>query len=302
MSGEYAGTVLNVSAAPLGDVLAADAASGATTLYVTDTSDFDPAEGGFLSINGETIQYTAVDDDAETITLVSGISAGATADDAVYVWDVGLAEIAKEYRALVAVPGALGNDDALDVLVAQSLAPLLPEGLRDPGTGESVVLEQQGTDWVIIDVRGKKPQIQPPFASSGVGILGSAYYLAPSPDFGPNDFSGTPDITGDGAACWGYDSGSIVALQDGVYSIWAGASLANLDSTTVAHMHLLGFEQDADGWFYGVVSGDLQAYVPPFPSFAGDSIGVHVSIPAGSPVAPAVTQCFLYLIHWAAAA
>jgi hypothetical protein len=155
VTGQYAGTVLEVSSAPVGDVLAAAALAGATTLFIDDTSDFDPAEGGYLLIGAQVVQYTAVDDDAETITLAAPLAVNADVDDPVYVWDVGLNAIAKEYRALVAVPGALANDDALDAVIAQSLGALFQEGIRDPGTGETVVLEQQGTDWVIVDARSK---------------------------------------------------------------------------------------------------------------------------------------------------
>jgi hypothetical protein len=64
-----------------------------------------------------------------------------------------------EYRAHVELPGVLDNADAVDATIRHTLIAYLEEGIRTPGTGESVRLERQGSDWVVVDVLGKQPAI-----------------------------------------------------------------------------------------------------------------------------------------------
>lgn len=153
------GLVQSVSIVPLGDELATAAVTGATTVTVDNPVDFDP-DGGTLSINGTQYGYTAVDEDTGVITLATGLVADGAQGDRVDVWDTGLDATAVEYRALVELPGVLNGGDPIDAAVAAPVAALLPEGIRDPGTGESVTVELVAGEWTVTDVRGKLPQLQ----------------------------------------------------------------------------------------------------------------------------------------------
>lgn len=68
------GVVQAVTKTPLGATLAADLYSGATTLTVSDTSDFDSINGGWLNVAGHLVQYTAVDDVTGVITLAAALA------------------------------------------------------------------------------------------------------------------------------------------------------------------------------------------------------------------------------------
>lgn len=155
-----AGTVLSVSRVTLGDELVADAAAGSTTITVDDAGEFDADAGGSVVINGQLVGYTVADEDAGVLTLAVPLAAAAAAGDRVDVWDVALGDVAVEFRALVELPGSVDNADALEAVVSSPVAALLPEGLRDPGTGESVTLTQDGHEWVVTDVRGRLPQLR----------------------------------------------------------------------------------------------------------------------------------------------
>lgn len=70
---QASGRVLNVYTDGLGNFLAADLHSGDTTITVQDTSDFDP-DGGTLQVAGQTVEYTAVDDETGVITLAAPLT------------------------------------------------------------------------------------------------------------------------------------------------------------------------------------------------------------------------------------
>src|SRR3954464_10375394 len=82
------GRVKVVYTANVGAPLAADVASGATAVTVDDTSDFDT--DGTLQVAGQTVGYSAVNDDTGQVTLTAPVTAAADADDVVTLWDTGL--------------------------------------------------------------------------------------------------------------------------------------------------------------------------------------------------------------------
>jgi hypothetical protein len=149
------GRVQVVFTANVGAPLAADVAAGATVITVDDTSDFDT--DGTLHVAGQTVAYTAVDDDTGQVTLAAAVTGAADTGDLVTLWDTGLDQPAVEYRAHVELPGVLDNADAVDATIRHTLIAHLEEGIRAPGTGESVRMERQGSDWVVVDVLGKQP-------------------------------------------------------------------------------------------------------------------------------------------------
>lgn len=152
------GTVANISQVQLGDELTADAAVGALVLVVDDVSAFSEA-GGTLRLGTEVLAYVSVNDDASSISLAAATTQAHLAGERVDLWDASLSGPAVEWRALVQPPGDLDPSDAIDATVSHSLIPLLAEGIRDPGAGESVVLEQQGSEWVVTDIRGRTPKL-----------------------------------------------------------------------------------------------------------------------------------------------
>src|SRR5690242_4491108 len=99
----YNGRVESVYLAVAGGVVTADAAIGATVIDVAFPVDFDESGGSFTrqpvtdgTTDDGTYVYTAVDVDAETITLASALTAGFTTGDVLMIWPA-----SSEARALV---------------------------------------------------------------------------------------------------------------------------------------------------------------------------------------------------------
>lgn len=111
---------------PRGSELVADAASGATVLYVEDVTDFNDV-GGALEINGQRVSYSdgAVDEDAGTITLDGGLTAAATTGDRVFTVSGG--QVAKDKILYVSA----GDGDEIEVTIPFSQRDLWPEGDYD---------------------------------------------------------------------------------------------------------------------------------------------------------------------------
>jgi hypothetical protein len=111
-------------------------------ITIDDTSDFDT--DGTLQVAGQVIAYTAVNDDTGKVTLAAAVTGSAETGDVVTLWDTGLDQPAVEYRAHVELPGVLDNADAVDATIRHTLIGYLEEGIRTPGTGESVRMERHG--------------------------------------------------------------------------------------------------------------------------------------------------------------
>lgn len=155
------GRIVNVTGAPIGSSLAADAATGATLLELDDASVFDEIDGGSLRLGGTVYTYAGagVDNVANTVTIDSGLAADAAEDDWVDVWDALGAAVVREWQADVAVPGAQGNYEPIAAVLSQALTIQFAEGTRDLGPGESVTMELRGTQWTITDAHGKEAGI-----------------------------------------------------------------------------------------------------------------------------------------------
>jgi len=149
---EY-GRIVSVDLVEFGDVLTADTATGATALVLEDAADFDET-GGQLTLGDIIYTYSAVDDETGTITLATATLADAVEGDAVKVYDPNLQAVSTEKVALVEVRGDHGNVDMLMCQVSLHLVDQLAEGVRG-GRGESVKLELDGPDWVVVDVLGQ---------------------------------------------------------------------------------------------------------------------------------------------------
>lgn len=152
------GTVLEAHAVTLGDQLVADTLAGATVLVVDDVIDFN-LDGGTLVINGQTIDYTAAFSENNVIALSVALAADAAVGDRVDVWYPAIGAPAVEYRALIDLPEEVDEGDALLALIDHALVPLMPLGIRDPGTGESVTLTERVGQFWVTNINGKTPQV-----------------------------------------------------------------------------------------------------------------------------------------------
>lgn len=160
MTGRHTGRVLEVSDETLGSLLAEDTTAGSTQLLIDDASDFDE-DGGWLSVNGQPVAYTAVafatnPDDPDTLTLADMLEEDAEEGDEVAVWSPLRAAPEVVRTAQVQVDGTDDLGDPLDVYVPVYLAPYLPTGIRGD-VGESVDLDLDGDEWRVVDVLGLVP-------------------------------------------------------------------------------------------------------------------------------------------------
>lgn len=80
------GVIESVQVVRSGGNLAADVPAGATVLPMDAATDFDD-DGGTLTVNGATYDYTAVDYDTDEVTLSTGLTVGAAQDDPVFTLD-----------------------------------------------------------------------------------------------------------------------------------------------------------------------------------------------------------------------
>lgn len=155
-----------------------------TDLVLVEGSDF-PAEGGTVTVAGVTgtVGYSAATLNADgTTTLTMGRDAGADAftaerrvDTEPPQWDV---------WAEVEIAGASG---ALQCLVPHNLRPLLADG----AASLPVTVERVGESWQVVDVLGRKGQVQPdglsPEAWDQIGATGVKIWH----EFGDPAMSGT---------------------------------------------------------------------------------------------------------------
>lgn len=153
-SGEIHGTLLSLSEQTAGDAFDTAASSSATTLSLYDVSDFDE-DGGSVLINTVVYAYDSVDMDADTIHLTSGLSAGASVDDRVDIWDPEGNVTVTERTALVTVDDQ-ADGDPLTVEVDHSLAPML---VRETlSAGRSVSMIPDGSSYRMVTIHGKQTE------------------------------------------------------------------------------------------------------------------------------------------------
>lgn len=141
------GRVIEVSSINIGDELVKDQFINDTVLYLDDVSEFDE-DGGQVSIAGVVYSYTTIDDDSSTLTLV----APGLTTDAADATDVLIYPLATEMVALVNVDE---EDDAIYARIPMSMERQIVDRIRDPSEQESVEIELQGNEWVIVDILGQ---------------------------------------------------------------------------------------------------------------------------------------------------
>lgn len=155
----FTGVIDSVRRVARGSALAADAVLGATVLSLINTADFDEEIGGTVGVNGQVVQYLTVDEDLSTITLATGLTAAAFADDFVAVWDTVNQVGATEVRAFVGTGDDIDEGAAIDARVNLSLVHLLTIGDRDENLGEAAQVQQIEDEWVVMDLPGITPLI-----------------------------------------------------------------------------------------------------------------------------------------------
>lgn len=155
---KVAGRVESVFMDKAGTVVNAPANVGDTVVSADFPVDFDENGGNLTRETADPANpdstvyvYSTVDTDAETITLAAPLTAAWSVGDMLY-----LDPPAVEARALVRLSDS-EDEPAVECRVDHALRPLIPEGARDPGMGESVLVEPTGDEWVITDVVGQVP-------------------------------------------------------------------------------------------------------------------------------------------------
>lgn len=143
MPEQYQGRLVNVTEVTAGSELSVASAPGDLQLVLYDTSDFDE-EGGSLQIGTEIILYTAVDMDVDTITLAVGPTGAYDVDEQVFVYP-----LAAEKEAMVQLDG---EEEPVLCRVPHNLLGVLEDTVRDGIDRESVLVELQGNEYVLVDL------------------------------------------------------------------------------------------------------------------------------------------------------
>lgn len=208
-----------------GTSLEGDHASGVSELTVTSVYNF-PATGS-VDVNGDVYEYTAVDDDANTVTL-SGVTSAAYDDGA----SVELSPAQPVWYATVVV----GSDQlGFNAMVPIHMVPFLAEGFWDEGIPVRIEPIRAGEyEWKVVDVPGQQP----------------VYDARSAPIVVSNDDGEAARVDGDGFSAVTNDD--LVALYrvPGFQSpatrgswIYANDGLGNLHKLAV-----LDGEEDTNGW------------------------------------------------------
>lgn len=130
------GSVTMVHTTTAGAESAVTAGVGATTLTVLSAFDLGEAGGSLTSEDGSVVQYLAADHETRVVTLADALATEIPAGS----W-LSVHPIAPETTAevLVATDDGDGSTNLLAV-VPRHLVPSLPDGVREPGTEETVSL------------------------------------------------------------------------------------------------------------------------------------------------------------------
>lgn len=156
MTERMQGRIVNVWTTPAATTLKASAAIGATVLSVDDASILnDDGDGGSLLIGSQVTTYTAVDDDAGTVTIPApGLTAAADADDPVFVWSELYGMVDDRQWAAVEPAGKGDRADHIDAIVDDSVE--LTDGDRGKRGEACTLVRESGSDtWVVKRVFGR---------------------------------------------------------------------------------------------------------------------------------------------------
>lgn len=145
------GRVVDMTRRTDGSTLTVAAGIADTVLHVAQTGDFDGDNLGMVALgpNNDLYDYVAVDEDASTITLGSGLLAAMDVDDEVAIYDPEVGGITVEYVAQVLLDEQDPGDEPIEVTVQHGLVNMLAESIRG-GAAEAVTLVRDGEDDLMI--------------------------------------------------------------------------------------------------------------------------------------------------------
>lgn len=194
------GKVLSVVTENLGEPAVADAAIGASTIYVADAATFDEI-GGLVVVGGETLAYTDIDVDLDTITLAVPLAAAVADTDRI--------EVYPPTPIKTAFVDMLDNSDFLPATVPLNLLDRLPDGTREPDRQETVELTRRGLyEYVVADVTAE-PVVSQTLdfteAEQGIGLSES---VAQFQDVAVLGAVSTPQLSVDAVTLAGVDLGA----------------------------------------------------------------------------------------------
>lgn len=162
------GQVLEVSIVPSGDELDVAHAAGATTLQLTDVSEFDSEGGGSLrvdSIDGVAdpvdYDYDAVDTILNTVHILTGLAADAEEGRKIFTLP-----LTEEKWAKVEIQD---DGDTKLCRVHHSLQDRMVDGVREPEDQETVTIEMIDGDLTIVNIIDEIAQVD-----AGYQIPGTA--------------------------------------------------------------------------------------------------------------------------------
>ena len=218
------GEVVNVATTNVGEFLIADVAAGANALPVTDASTFDE-KGGQVAVAGQLYSYWSVDQEngllrlntssGLLLTIARGPGSGAVTTDLLADERVEIYPPRPEKKALIDL--GVDEGEAVFALVPHELTAVIPDGFRDEGFRETVLVEERSIGELYVkDMVAQPANVEvevtlgdgvPPIASptpvvtGWVGALHAKWAAIISPDFVSyevhistvNDF--TPDET-----------------------------------------------------------------------------------------------------------
>lgn len=266
--------LLSVSESTVGTTLSADAALGATTLNVDDVSVFD--ESGWLLVGSQVVAYTAIDDDAGTVTIADPLVAAADTDDFVARWSKLYDEVETVLSAMVAVLGSRDQADTLTVEVADTLVDL-PTGDRGRD-GENCTIESDGDVWTLISASGRP--------SKARGIKHEPYDPHTLTDAEIVSGSFTHQLAHTGIA---FDRALLCFVNGVAY----GPSNLNIDADSgVVTVTLGGWETvDEDVWFdYWYQKGPIAAAITPDPPPTPEAVNFSIVGSTGAHNNPSTTS------------
>jgi hypothetical protein len=154
MSTDSYGTVIDVSTTNTGEPTLVDSLAASSVLTVANAWTFDQL-GGQLRVNGLVLDYLTVDAGTGVITLTVPLAADVLADTYVEIWPLAPVKV-----ALVDF-GILEGSEAVAVTVPHSMVAVIPDGMREDWTRETVLVEERSPgELVLVDVVATPAQIE----------------------------------------------------------------------------------------------------------------------------------------------
>lgn len=150
------GKIVSVDTNPVGSTITAAVPVDGTVLPVSLIFDFAGSEGALVSVAGQERTVTFVDFVASAVTVEPPLTTAVAAQEFLYT-----VPFAYERVAQVLLSDDEGSGGAIPARIPQALWDRVPEGLRDAGTEESVIIDDNdsGGTWTIADVPGVDPLV-----------------------------------------------------------------------------------------------------------------------------------------------